>query len=62
MKPLSDSGYIGCVFSTVRNVVSSTKKLTALVPRERAQVNLTVAATRVRDRGIVFNPGHAMKP
>src|SRR5207302_9291386 len=31
MKPLSDSGYIGCVFSTGLNTVSSTKNWTALL-------------------------------
>ena len=32
MKPLSDSGYIGCVFSTAGNAVSSTKNWTGLLP------------------------------
>jgi hypothetical protein len=56
LKPLSDSGFIGCVFSTARNRVSSTKNLIQPAPIDLVEVNLTVTVTRVRDHAIVFCP------
>jgi hypothetical protein len=62
LKPLSDSGFIGCVFSTARNRVSSIKKLTQPAPIALLEVNLTANLTRVRDHGNVFSQAAQTNP
>jgi hypothetical protein len=49
LKPLSDSGFIGCVFSTATKSVSSTKNLFQHVPAVLPEASLTAAVCHVTD-------------